>query len=380
MATLDVIEFFDESGEEIVHRVPESGSMETKFGSQLVVRDSQTAVLFRDGKGLDVLPGGRHTLSTQNIPYLTKLLTKVVGFGEKSPFRIEVLYVNMKVFTKFKWGTKEPVVFKDSELGMVRLRAFGRFNCKVKEPLLFVNTMVGTQGRYSTAEIEDYLRDVIVSRLNDLLGETLDTIFNLPKIYDEIGVAMKTRVMDDFAKFGLELVDFFVQTITPPEEVQKMIDERTGMGVVGDMNKFMQFQAAKSMRDAAQSGAGGGVAGAGLGAGVGVGLGMMMPGMMQQAMQAQPAQQAPAAAPAAPMKACPNCQAQVPAPAKFCPNCGKEIPAGKKCPKCGKDVEGGAKFCPECGTSMVSSACPKCKTELAPGAKFCPNCGEKMGG
>ncbi len=381
MAFLDIIEWFDDSGEEMAHRIPEGGSAETRYGSQLVVRENQAAVFFRDGKGQDVLGPGRHTLSTQNIPLLTGVLSRVAGFGERSPFRVEAVFVNQKIFTKLKWGTKEPVAFRDKELGMVRLRAFGNFTARVKEPSLFVNNMVGTMGRYTTDDAEGYLRDVIVARLNDLLGEQLDTFFNLPAIYDELGVALKTRVSDDFAKYGLDLIDFFVQAITPPEEVQKMIDERSGMGAVGDMNKFMQFEAAKSMREAASGGGtgGGGAAATGMGAGVGAGLGLMMPGMMYQAMSGA-AQGQGQGQPQA-VKACPKCQAQVPAAARFCPSCGEQMIALKKCPGCGKDVDASARFCPECGASLASaSACPNCKAELQPGAKFCGNCGTKIGG
>ncbi len=367
---LDVIEYFDQTGEELVHRIPEEGSAETKFGSQLVVRESQTAVFFRDGKAYDVIGAGRHTLSTQNIPFLTKFMTSMVGFGQKSPFRVEVCFVNMKVFTKLRWGTSEPVVFRDKELGMVRLRAFGNYTLKVKQPLLFVNTIVGTQGIYRSEQIHEYLKDVIVSRLNDLLGEQLETLLDLAKVYDELGVAAKTRVMGDFEKYGLEVIDFFIQSITPPEEVQKIIDDRSAMGAVGDMGKFMQFKAAKAMGDAAKQEGGGGMAGAGMGVGVGAGLGMMMPGMIMGAT---------AGAQAGPKIKCPSCQAEQPAGTKFCGNCGGQLTQTTKCPKCGNAVDGSPKFCPNCGQSLSAGKCPKCQADLAPGAKFCPNCGNKTG-
>jgi len=370
MALLQVIEFFDESGNELVHRVPEAGSAETKYGSQLVVRESQSAVFFRDGKAMDVLGPGRHTLSTQNIPLLTKALTSMLGFGTTSPFRVEVYFVNNKVFTNLRWGTRDPVAFRDSELGLVRLRAFGNYTMKVKNPLLFINTIVGTQGIYVSDQIHEYLKDVIVSRLNDLLGETLDTIFNLPKIYDELGVAAKTRVSGDFDKYGLELIDFFVQSITPPEEVQKIIDDRSAMGAAGDMGKFMQFKAAKAMGDAASSGGGaGGAAAAGMGVGVGAGLGMMVPGMVMGAV----------AGAAAKIK-CGSCGGENPPDAKFCAKCGAQFASGKKCPGCGNMNEGSAKFCSNCGAALAASGkCPNCKAEVPAGAKFCPGCGGKIG-
>jgi membrane protease subunit (stomatin/prohibitin family) len=349
MAFLDVIEWFDETGEEIVHRIPETGSAETRYGSQVVVRENQAAVFFRDGKGMDVLGPGRHTLSTQNIPLLTKLLTRTMGFGSTSPFRVEVYFNNLKVFTSLKWGTKEPVAFRDAELGLVRLRAFGNYTMRITQPLLFVNTIVGTQGMYTSFQVDNYLKDVIVSRLNDLLGEQLDTIFNLPQNYDELGVAVKSRLADDFAKYGMELIDFFVQAITPPEEVQRMIDERAGMQAVGNLDRFIRFKAAKAMGDAAAAGGGpegaGGTAAAGMGMGVGAGLGLMMPGMMFQSMQGVSPEQQVQQIQKEGMVVCPSCQSRVPLDSRFCPKCGEQLVVVKKCPKCGHNLEAEANFC-----------------------------------
>lgn len=173
---LEVIEWLDDTGRTMIHRIPEKGSAEIKMGAQLVVRENQAAVFFRDGKAYDILGPGRHTLSTMNLPLLTKVLS--LPFGFTSPFRVEVYFANTKIFTHLKWGTKEPVAFKDSELGLVRLRAFGTYTMRIAQPLLFINTLVGTQGIYDTDQIDDFLRDVVVSRVNDLLGELLDTVFN----------------------------------------------------------------------------------------------------------------------------------------------------------------------------------------------------------
>jgi len=363
MMALEVIEHHDPSGEEIVYRFPQEGSAEIKMGAQLVVHEVQEAVMYRDGKALDVFGPGRHTLTTQNIPMVTRVLA--IPFGGTSPFRVAVVYVNKRTFLDQKWGTREPVVFRDSELGMVRLRAFGMYAYRIADSQLFVNTVVGSQNLFETDRLKDFYRDIIVSRLNDLLGETLDTIFDLPRYYDELGTAAKARLTEDFAKYGTDLTDFYINSITPPDEVQQKIDERAAMGAVGDMNTYMQFKAAQAIQDAAKGGgdgAGGSEAGAGMGLGLGAGFGAMMPGMIAQSMQqAQQAQSQGGGAPAA------AGGAGAAAAGGFCTNCGTAIPKG-------------AKFCPNCGTQQAAAGCSGCGQPVPEGAKFCPNCGTKQEG
>lgn len=343
---IEVIEWKDESGSEIVWRF--DGGGEIRLGAQLVVLESQWAVFFRDGRALDTFSTGRHTLTTANVP----LLGRVIGapFGGKSPFRADVYYVSRKVFPDLKWGTKDPVVFRDAELSMVRLRAHGVFATRVRDAQIFVNQLVGSMGRYTTDSIEGYLRDLIVARLNDVLGETVTTLFDLPKRYDELAQALRGRVAGDLDKYGLELTDFFINAITPPEDVQKVIDERTAMAAAGDTQRYFQFKAARAMGDAAQGTGGEGVGGAattGVGLGVGAGLGMMIPGMIHQAAGQG------GATPAAP------------APGVVCAACGVAGTAG-------------ARFCAGCGASLASAVCGGCGKSMPPAAKFCPACGAKQ--
>lgn len=294
MAGIDVIEWRDVTGNEIVHRWPEVGPGTIKLGAQLTVRESQEAVFYRDGKALDVFGVGRHTLTTANIPLLQGLIN--IPFGGETPFQAEVYFVNLRTFTEMKWGTASPVIFRDSELEMVRLRAFGAYTMRVGDSQLFVNEVVGTQHMYDTDLVASWLRDFIVARFNDVLGEVMDTVLDLPKYYDQIGATMRARVGQDFENYGLELIDFLIEAITPPEAVIEMIDKRSGMAAVGDMDRFMRYQTAQAIGDMPNAEGGGGAAGLGLGLGAGAGMGAMMMGAMQQQM-GQPGQ--PAAAPAA---------------------------------------------------------------------------------
>ena len=348
MALMSLIEYVDELGTEMVHRVPEQGSGEFKIGSQLVVRESQWAVFFRDGKAYDVFGAGRHTLATQNIPLLTSVLTTPL-FGD-SPFRSEVYFVSQRTFTDLKWGTTEPILFRDSEFKMIRLRSHGIYTIQIVDPKLFVVKIVGTRGIFTNAQIEDFLRGVIVGRLGDLLGENLDSVLDLPRYFDELGAGLKVRIKDDLAQYGIAIVDFLVNAISPPEDVQKRIDERSGMEAVGGMDRYFQYKAAQAIGDLAKGGAGGGgggsdvgaAAAAGLGLGTGAGLGMMIPGMLQQAM----------AGGAQPKIRCPNCSNDIPFDSKFCPECGHNLSATVKCPECGTTNPAGAKFCANCGHKM----------------------------
>jgi membrane protease subunit (stomatin/prohibitin family) len=288
---IDVIEHVDESGQEMVHRVPERGPGDFRMGSQVIVRESQTAVFFRDGKALDVFGPGRHTITTANMPLLTSLLT--LGTGGKTPFQAEVYFVSMRQFLDQKWGTPEPIALRDADFGIVRLRAFGTYAMQIQDPQLFVNRIVGTRGYYENREIDGYLRGIIITKMADLLGELGRSVLDLPGLYEEIGAGLKAKVQDDFNAVGIELRSFYVNSISLPDKVQQAIDERASIGALGGMQAYMQASAAQAMRDAATQEGGGGLAAAGVGLGAGAGLGATMAQIMGQAAQqgaAAPAQ------------------------------------------------------------------------------------------
>lgn len=285
---LEIIQFFDESGRELVHREPQGGSTDIKMGAQLIVQDTQAAVFYRDGKALDVFGSGRHTLTTANIPFITKLLS--LPFGFNSPFQAQVYYVSLKKFIDLKWGTKSPINFRDTELSFVQLRASGKFSLRVKDPQMFINEIVGTQGKYTTMEIEDYLRDAIVSKLNSVLGKNLKTVFDLGQFYPQIESGVKAEVTDFFNSMGIELTDIIIVGIVPPDEVQEKINERSSMGAIGNLDAYMKFKTAQAMEKAAENEGAGGTAGIGVGLGAGMTMANMMMGSMSNQNQQNPQQ------------------------------------------------------------------------------------------
>jgi len=370
---LEVIEWFDETGRELVHRIPEKGSGEIKFGAQLIVRESQAGVLFYKGKACEAFGPGRHTLKTANIPVLTKLLA--MPWGMTSPLRAEVYLTNLKIFPNLKWGTRDPVAFRDSQLGLIRLRAHGMFNIQVVQPVLFINSLVGTMGKFTTEEIEEYLKRVIVSRFNDHLGENLDSLFNLPGRYDDLSMGLQKRLQDDFSRFGLGLKHLYITSITPPPEVQQAIDDQSRLNVIQDLDKLVKMKAAMAMEKASEST---GEAGSGLG----MGLGMMMPAMFAESFRPQPGAGG-GAGPVTQGFNCPDCGNSIPQGSKFCPLCGHQQLVLDQCVNCGKNLPPTARFCPKCGhpadEKPVAPVCPHCQAENMPGSSFCNSCGEKLG-
>ncbi len=294
----DIVQFVDEASREMVHRIPERGSGDFRIGSQVIVRDSQAAVFYRDGRALDVFGPGPHTITTANIPLLVDLVGK--AFSGETPFKAEVYFVSLREFTDMKWGTPTPITISDPVLRMARVQARGTYGVQITDPQLFVNKIVGTQGIYRTPDIQGFLRSMILTKLTDLVGEVGKSVLELAGMAEELTMGVRAKTAEEFESRGLNLTSVYVEYIGPTEDTAKAIDEAASMGALGDMSAYMQFQAARAMRDAAQQP--GGEAGTGVGLGAGIGMGATMAQMLSQSMQQQPAAGAPAA-PATPTTA-----------------------------------------------------------------------------
>jgi len=290
---LDVIECPDMAANELVHRIPEQGQGDFRIGSQLIVREGQAAVFFRDGKALDAFSPGRHTITTLNIPLLVNLVKGV--FGGSTPFTAECYFVNTRDFIDQRWGTAEPITLRDEVLRMVRIRAHGTYTMQINEPQRFVAQIVGARGYYATTDISNHLRGMIVSRLTDLLGENAKSILDLPAMFEEVSAATRAKLRDDFAAAGLALKQFFILSISPTEETSAAIDEAASMGAVGDMDKYLKFKAARAIGDSAKAG---GTAGDTTQMGMGLGTGLAAAKIISEGLagSGQAAAQAPAKA------------------------------------------------------------------------------------
>ncbi len=265
----DVVEYPNEMADEIVHRFPEEGVADLRIGSQIIVRESQRVVFFRDGKALDMFGPGRHTIVTANIPKVIDLIGKV--FNDRTPFTAEVYYVSVKEFVDRKWGTPQPIIVRNPGmgLGVALLQGFGSYSFSIADPVQFITQIVGAQGSYRMGDIENRVRNMLLSKLQDVLGETAakNSVVQLIGLTEELGAAVRAKAQDDFAAIGMTLKSFYIGNLKPSE---KSAEELRAMGML-DMATYTQLQAADAMRDAAQNQGGGAGLTAGIGAGMGIG-------------------------------------------------------------------------------------------------------------
>jgi membrane protease subunit (stomatin/prohibitin family) len=246
---MEVIDYFDSSNQSVVARVPESGSAAIQYGAQLVVQQNQVAVFYRDGRAMDQFGPGRHTLTTGNLPLIGRILSAPF---ERSPFQAQVYFVGMQTFLDQRWGTRQPIMVRDQDFGVVRLRGFGKFSYRVVDASLLINTLVGTQGKLTTTEIIDFLRDNIVSGISEVLATSNIPLLDMPAKMSQLSAVARVKLGDQFTQLGLELTQLLINSISPPEEVQRAIDTRAGMASIGNLREYTSMQSANTSYDASR--------------------------------------------------------------------------------------------------------------------------------
>ncbi len=359
-------------GPNVMWRVPRN----IRLNDNIVVRQDETAVFYRDGKVLTYFDKpDRYALTSLNAPIVGGLVQALSGVRQEA----EVYYLQRRIFDG-KFGSSEPYTFRDPDFGLVSLRVFGSYRWKVAAPDLFINQFVGTFGAATTPDVEARLRDQMVLLVYNTLGKMKDQgmrVTDLATSLTTIEQAVLGFGPQHFGPLGVEIQQVQGLSINLPDDVQQAVNTRSKMGVLGV--NYMQYQAGQAMTTAAAnpSGGAGSLVGAGVGLGAGLGIGYGMTGQMtgMYGGMGQP---------------CPKCGALVPAGNRFCPSCGTPIggapaaPATVVCPKCNASAPAGTKFCPNCGSPMSAPPtprkCPKCGSETTTAGKFCPNCGAPLGG
>ena len=366
---LKILEWTDDSNDTLVYKLPTNGR-DINHKSKLIVRESQQAIFVHKGKVCDVFTPGTYSLNTDILPILSKLAGWMYAF--QTPISVDVYFINTKQFTGYKWGTANPIMMRDPEFGAIRVKGYGSYAFKVDDATKFMTELFGTNSSFKTKDITDWLKTMIVSAMTDTLGESKVSALDLAGNTLEFNQTIKDNIEAKFNEIGLTLTNLFIENMSVPEEVEKAIDERTKLGILGDKTDvMMKIAAAEAMKEAAKNeGMGGGFMSAGVGMGAGLGMGALFADAMRSGMGGAGAGGAGGAGGAV----CGKCGEALVAGAKFCGKCGTPVGAGAPCSKCGKPVPAGSKFCPDCGTPVARN-CSKCGKALPAGSKFCPDCG-----
>ncbi len=342
---LEVIEWNDNSQDTIVYRFPLNNREEIMNSSTLIVRPSQTAVFVHKGQIADIFAPGSYKLATENIPFLTKMMSLPTGFN--STIKAEIYFINTKQFNGLRWGTQNPIMMRDKDFGNVRLRGFGTYSFKVVDVRKFMEEVFGTNSLYTVADITSHNRPLIIQGMTDALGEGKISALDLAANYKEFADQIKDSTNVEFLKLGMKLTKVVIENISLPEEVEKYLDQRTKLGMLEDkMDTYTRMKAADALGDAAKNEGNGGLAGLGIGLGTGTALGQMF----AQNLATTPAHRVTPAQPEN-GKQC-SCGAVNPAKAKFCVECGAKLNQKAYCSHCGAEVKKNAKFCSECGTKL----------------------------
>lgn len=321
---IDILQWTESGDDLLAWRFP-TADFEIQQGGQLIVRETQAALFVDQGHVADLFGPGTYTVNTRNLPVLTDL--RHWGKGFESPFKSEVYFFSLRLRVNQTWGTANPVTIRDREFGAVRLRGFGVYSYCIADPRAFFRKLSGTRDAYAVADLEGQLRSTLLSTLADHFGQTQVPFLDMAASQDELARAVMQKGRPLFADLGLSLEGFQIQNISLPDELQKRLDERIGMGIVGDLSRYTQFQVGQSIPAAAASG---GAAGAGVGIGAGIAMGQVMGQAIGQSMHgAAGATQGSAVSPQAPAPAqaivCGRCQTRLDRPSKFCPECGAPL-------------------------------------------------------
>lgn len=340
---LEVIEWTDDSKDTIVYRFPMNNREEIMNSSTLVVRPSQTAVFVHKGQVADIFAPGTYQLASENIPFLTKMLSLPTGFNSK--IKAEVYFINTKQFNGLKWGTQNPIMMRDKDFGNVRIRGFGTYSFKVVDVKKFMEEVFGTNSLFTVADITTYNRPLIIQGMTDAIAESKLSALDLAANYKEFASQIQNLTNPEFLNLGMKLTKVVIENISLPEEVEQYLDQRTKLGIMEDkMDTYTRMKAADALGDAAKNEGGGGLAGLGIGLGTGSALGHMFAENLTAKKPAKVDENSPS-------KDC-SCGHKNPAKAKFCQECGKKFATKAFCPNCGVEVKKSAKFCSECGTKL----------------------------
>lgn len=335
-----VIEWKDQDENVIVYRFPLEDRREIMNKSVLVVNPGQKAIFVQEGQIADVFSPGTYKLDDiKNLPILTTLYNW--KYLWESPYKGQIYFISTKQFLNRNWGTSNPIMMRDQDFGMVRVRGFGTYSFSVGDPTSSMEELCGAQGILTISKVDDYFRKVITSTLSNVIAESEIPALDLSMHYEELADAARARLKNDFAEIGIKLNSLYIENLSLPEDVEKMMDKRTNVGVMnGAMQGYAQMESIEAMKDAAKNGQS--MSGMGISLGAGLGLGKMYADNMSQALSSD-----------ADSKVCPECNSKNKKTAKFCVECGYKFVATERvCPECGAKVSGKGKFCPECGAKI----------------------------
>lgn len=344
---LKIIEWVDDSKNTLVYKYPVNGR-EINHKSKLIVRESQQAIFVHKGKICDIFEAGTYNVNSEIFPILSKLAGWKYGF--QTPITVDIYFINTKQFTGCKWGTANPIIMRDPEFGAIRVKGYGSYAFKVDDASVFLTELFGTNSSFQTQDITDWLKSMLISYLTDAIGESGVSALDLAGNTTEFNELIKINIQAKFKELGLLLTNFIVENMSVPPEVEKAIDERSKLGILGDKTDvMMKIAAAEAMKEAAKNpGMGGTFMGAGVGLGAGAGMGQMFADAFKTSNSSEDNKKATSGA----TKKCPKCSAEIDVKAKFCSECGEKMPEKRFCSNCGASLSANAKFCPECGEKL----------------------------